>query len=126
MNLRAWMGLGLVVAYLGGGYLRITAPRRSGARQSFSHPVLDNVLLLISGLLLAAALGLAVCLFTIKPHGVEARFVRLPTSADAGRPFDMVLHCDSPPREEMKASLADNLSGLDRTSKVFRFHSFIV
>ncbi len=74
MNLRAWMGIGLLVAYLGGGYLRIRAQRRSGATQSFGHPVLDNILLLIAGLLLAASLGLALWLFKIKPHSVEARF----------------------------------------------------
>jgi len=56
MDLLAWIGLGLIVLYLAGGYLRIRTDRRSGATQSFGHSVLDNVLLFISGLFTAGTL----------------------------------------------------------------------
>lgn len=72
MNLRAWIGVGLIVLYLGGGYLRVRAQRRSGATQSFGHPVLDNVMLFISALLLAGALGLVIWFLKSKSHSVEA------------------------------------------------------
>lgn len=125
MNLRAGMGLGLVVVYLGGGYLRITSQRRSGATPSFRHPVLDNLLLLISGLLPAAAWSLALGLFKIQPHSVEARFFAYLLLLTLGGAWTWFCN-DSPPREEMKVSLANNLSGLDRTSQAFGFHSSLL
>jgi hypothetical protein len=71
MDYRAWLGLAILVAYLGSGYLRIRASRRSGATHSFGHPMLDNLLLLISGLLLASALGLALWIFKADSHSVK-------------------------------------------------------
>ncbi len=56
MNQRAWVGLVLIIVYLGYGYLWVRAERRSGKTQSFGHPALDSFLLLASGLLLATAL----------------------------------------------------------------------
>ena len=63
MDLRAWIGVLLVVIYLGGGYLRVRAQRRAGVVHDFGHPVLDNLLLFASGLLLAAGLALTLYLF---------------------------------------------------------------
>jgi divalent metal cation (Fe/Co/Zn/Cd) transporter len=63
MDLRAWIGVLLVVISLGGGYLRVRALRRAGIVHGFGHPVLDNLLLLASGLLLAAVLALMLYLF---------------------------------------------------------------
>jgi hypothetical protein len=63
MSLREWIGLALLIAYLGSGYLRARAARRSGATHSFGHPMLDNVLLLVSALVLVFVLGLAHLLF---------------------------------------------------------------
>lgn len=62
MDLGEWAGLAVLIAYLGFGYLRVRADRRSGATHSFGHPALDNVLLLASALLLVAFLGLALWL----------------------------------------------------------------
>jgi hypothetical protein len=74
MDLRAWIGLGLIVLYLGGGYLRVRSQRRSGATHSFGHPVLDNVLLFISGLLAAGTLGFALWFLKSHSHRIETRF----------------------------------------------------
>jgi hypothetical protein len=75
MNLKPWIGLALISVYLGGGYLRIKAMRRSGATTSFGHPLLDNLFLLISGLLLAVGLGLASWLLRANANRTETRFV---------------------------------------------------
>jgi hypothetical protein len=58
MNQRAWLGLALIIVYVGYGYFKVRAERRSGKTQSFGHPTLDAFLLFASGLLLAAALVL--------------------------------------------------------------------
>ena len=75
MTLRAWIGLALIAVYLGGGYFRIKAKRRSSATTSFGHPFLDNLFLLISGLLLAVGLGLALWLGRANANRIETRFV---------------------------------------------------
>jgi F0F1-type ATP synthase assembly protein I len=46
----------MMFVYLGLGYLRVREYRQSGITQSFGHPLVDSFLLLISGLLVAAAL----------------------------------------------------------------------
>jgi len=74
MDLRAWIGFGLIVLYLAGGYLRIRTDRRSGATQSFGHSVLDNVLLFISGLFTAGTLGFALWFLKSHSHRIETRF----------------------------------------------------
>jgi hypothetical protein len=75
MNLRVWEGLALFAVYFGGACFRIRAKRRSGATTSFGHPLLDNLLLLVSGLLLAGALSLAFWLIRGNADHIEARFV---------------------------------------------------
>jgi hypothetical protein len=72
---RAWLGLVLIAIYFGGACLRIRSRRRSGATTSFDHPLLDNLFLLISGLLLAGALGLALWLLKANASRLETRFV---------------------------------------------------
>lgn len=61
-DLRVWIGLFLLVVWIGVGYLRVRARRRSGKATSFGnrHPILDNLLLLAFGILLAALGELAV------------------------------------------------------------------
>ncbi len=75
MDLGAWAGLAVLVAYLGFGYLRVRADRRSGATHSFGHPALDNILLLASALLLVAFLGLALWLVKERNFHSTARHV---------------------------------------------------
>jgi hypothetical protein len=65
----AWFGLALMIIYLGYGYFKVRAERRSGKTQSFGHPLLDAFLLFASGLLLAAALMLLGFHFGSKYHG---------------------------------------------------------
>ena len=79
MDLRAWIGVLLVVIYLGGGYLRVRARRRAGTVHDFVHPVMDNLLLLASGLLLAAVLALVLYLFGGNHlHPIRERMVAYP------------------------------------------------
>ena len=59
MGLRTWLGLLILLAWIGGSYLRVRARRRSGEVSSFGHPVLDNLLLLTSALVLVGLLFLA-------------------------------------------------------------------
>lgn len=84
MDSRAWLGLVLLVVTLGISYFGVRAKRRAGITQSFGHPVLDQVLLLISGLVLAAVM--AAILFLLRgrsrpigsPHPIEERLVGYP------------------------------------------------
>jgi divalent metal cation (Fe/Co/Zn/Cd) transporter len=79
MDLRAWIGVLLVVISLGGGYLRARARRRAGTVHDFGHPFWDNFLLLASGLLLAAVM--AVILYKLRVshfHGIKERVVAYP------------------------------------------------
>jgi len=75
MDLRAWMGGLLLVIFIGGSYLRVRARRRAGIVHNFGHPVLDNLLLLFSGVLLAAAL--MVILYLVRGHQVHALTERI-------------------------------------------------
>jgi len=54
MNLRSWLGLLVLVVWVGTSYLRVRARRRSGAVSNNGHPSLDGFLLFVSGLLLTA------------------------------------------------------------------------
>jgi ABC-type xylose transport system permease subunit len=53
-----WFGLALMIVYLGYGYFKVRAERRSGKTQSFGHPVLDAFLLFVAALLLTTAMVL--------------------------------------------------------------------
>jgi len=70
MDLRAWMGGLLLVIFVGGSYLRVRARRRAGIVHDFGHPVLDNLLLLFSGVLLAAIL--TVIFYSVRGHQVHS------------------------------------------------------
>jgi hypothetical protein len=69
MNRSEWIGMAILVVWLGSGYLRVKALRRSGVVHSFGSPSIDSFLLLVSGVLLASALILIVRLF----HGNSVR-----------------------------------------------------
>src|SRR5271165_4966697 len=85
MDLRAWMGFLLVVIFMGSGYLRVRALRRAGIVHGFGHPVLDNLLLLVSGLLLAAVLALILYLFRGNHFDpIKERIVAYPTAILVG------------------------------------------
>ena len=76
MDLRAWMGFLLIAVYLGGAYFRVRRERRSGRTTSFGHPVLDNALLLASGLILAGTLALVLLLLRGNhSHPVKERMI---------------------------------------------------
>ncbi len=76
MDLRAWTGFLLIAVYLSGAYFRVRRERRSGRTTSLGHPVLDNALLLASGLILAATLALALSLLKgDHPHPVKGRVI---------------------------------------------------
>jgi hypothetical protein len=82
---RAWMGLLVFAVWFGGTYLRIRAQRRSGVVQNFGHPILDQFLLLGSGLLLAGFLTLALFLFGRSyAHPLKERFLAYAVLLAAG------------------------------------------
>jgi prepilin signal peptidase PulO-like enzyme (type II secretory pathway) len=85
MNLCTWMGLLLVGIFLAGSYLRVRARRRAGIVRDFGHPVLDNLLVLVSGLLLAAFLAVAVFLVRLRHFDpVKERAIGYPLLILAG------------------------------------------
>ena len=61
--MRVWIGVIIYAVWVGGTYIRIRRRRRSGEIRDFGHPVLDQLLLLGSGLMLAALLLVAMFLF---------------------------------------------------------------
>ena len=74
--MRAWIGLVILCVWIGGAYLRVRARRRSGAIKDFGHPVLDQFLLLVSGLLLSGLMGVAFFLFAgFQSHPVNERIL---------------------------------------------------
>jgi hypothetical protein len=78
MDHGAWVGLVLIILFFGRGDLRVRADRRSGLTQSFGHPKLDSLLLLVSGLVLALALALGLWLlkiFQIDSNRHDIRFL---------------------------------------------------
>jgi membrane-bound acyltransferase YfiQ involved in biofilm formation len=74
VQLSTVVGLLLLVIFFVGNYLRIRARRRSGEVQSFGHPVLDNLLLLASALVIIALLVLTRMLFHKSWHSIGARY----------------------------------------------------
>ena len=71
MSQSAWLGLAIMIAYLGYGYFKVREGRRSGKTQSFGHPVLDAFLLFASGLLLTMAMVLLFLLFGSQRQGAR-------------------------------------------------------
>jgi hypothetical protein len=79
MEPRALVGLLLVGIFLAGSYLRVRARRRAGIVHDFGRPVLDNLLLFASGLLLVAILALT--LYFVRgdhSHPIRERAVGYP------------------------------------------------
>jgi len=122
MDLLAWIGFGLIVLYLAGGYLRIRTDRRSGATQSFGHSVLDNVLLFISGLFTAGTLGFALWFLNLI-HIVSKRAFHLHALADVGRSSDVVLQRDSPQHQEIRLVLRTRYQVKIELPEAASFHS---
>lgn len=69
MDQDVWVGLAIMVVWFGFTYVRIRRERKSGATQSYGHPVLDSVLLLGSALVLISVLMLLVFRFGNRRHG---------------------------------------------------------
>jgi uncharacterized membrane protein YdcZ (DUF606 family) len=79
------MALLLIVAYLGGGFLRVRSQRQTGVTHSFGHPVLDSLLLLLSGLLLAGTVvGVVALLKNGHAHPIKNRMIAYPLVVLAG------------------------------------------
>lgn len=75
----------MFVTFLGGGYLKVRAQTPAGIVRDFGHPVLDNLLLFPSGILLAALLALGLYLVRSgHSHPVEQRLVAYPLLILAG------------------------------------------
>jgi hypothetical protein len=82
--LGALAGSAMLVLFLAPACLRIRSNRKSGKTLSFGHPMLDNLLLLISGLLLASVFALVIWLSRSKGTILQSRIVLYPIIISLG------------------------------------------
>jgi hypothetical protein len=92
LDLRVWLGFLIFVVWIGGVYLRVRARRQSGEVGSSGHPVLDNLLLLASGILLAGLLAAMLFFFGGgRAYPIRGRFIFYTALLLVGGPSDLAM-----------------------------------